>query len=159
MNIGWKKISIILAITAIVLITGVIVVNYINSQNELAKDRKNKEQVVNISRDFSQAWYNYSKQTDPSYLNKIKPYMTADFYDDTSYINLNRPQDFVDQPSLKSTVEEITIDNYTLAKAQVGATVSSTEGKTTKQKTDKVNLTLENNNGKWLVSNLSTSDE
>lgn len=147
-----KKLIIIISI-AVVMVIGVIVYSGINKYLEEQRVKAEKATIVTTSKDFVNAWYNYTNQTNTKYLATIQPYMTPPFYSATHYLNTERPQDFAGQESMKSTVlgmEVISLDDTT---SNVSVEVSSREGGRSAREYS-VSLTLEKNDGTWLVSQL-----
>lgn len=121
---------------------------------ETTNKAKNKDEIEKISKEFIQNWYTYDTQTNINYLEKIKPYMTQEFYETIYYVNTNRPQDFENEVPLKSTVFSLNIFNYAENETRVKVGVQSTESTTGKTYRHQTILELVKENNKWLVNYL-----
>lgn len=74
-----------------------------------SKPWDDKTEIEVLSKQFTEAWYTYDSQMDKNYLQKIKPYMTNNFYEGTYYVNTNRPKDFKGQVPLRTKVISVDI--------------------------------------------------
>lgn len=126
----------------------------ITPELELTEEAKDKQEVEKISKDFIEAWYTYDTQTSKAYLEKIKPFMTKDFYDGTYHTNVQRPQDFQGEVPLKSTFKSIEITSYSSNETEATIAVDSNEPTTGKSYQQKAMLILIKENNKWLVNSL-----
>jgi len=143
----WIIISIIIG--AILLLGGFLwFKNYQKNQTEI----RNRLAITETAESFSLAWYNYNKQTDKTYLAKIKPYMTGDFFAATKYINTERPQDFQGQLPMSATVSGVEILEITDYEASSRVIILTKENSVENQITN--TLTLIKTNGTWQVSSL-----
>lgn len=124
-------------------------------QLELTEESKDRKEIERVSNNFTEAWYTYETQTSKDYLEKIKPFMTEDFYEGTYYISTKRPQDFKGQVPLKTTIESVEITSYSNNKAGVIVTRNSVEPTTGKKYNKRAKLDLTKEGNKWLVSYLS----
>jgi len=137
----------IIATILILAIGGILIGNY---QKGLI-EKRDQTAALEVSRNFSQAWFNYTTQTDPAYLNKLKPLMTPNFYDATKYINTERPQDFEGQLPMTSKVLSAEIQGYSNSKTSVKVQLETKERGKPKDNLDiLVVLTKVNNN--WIVN-------
>jgi len=119
-----------------------------------AKKEDDKDCINRISKEFTEAWYNYDTQTSKDYLEKIKPYMTKYFYEMTYYINTKRLKDFKGQVPTRSKILSIKILSFSDNKTQTEIVRESYELTTHRQYKKKIILDLIKEDNKWLVSYL-----
>jgi hypothetical protein len=151
---NWKRVSVIATVTLFIIILSFVIYGFLSNKTKLNQEKQNNEAAIQVSRDFSLAWYNYNRQSDSSYMAKLKPFMTNGFYDATNYINTSRPQDFVDQPKLTSTIKDIQINSISQTDAQTTVGLESTEGSSKIKQVNESVLTLTKVGNVWLVQDL-----
>lgn len=137
-----------IAVTSIILLVGVVLFNNYNKNKAVTKD---KTTVTQMASNFSLAWFNYTKQTDSGYMNKIRPFMTTEFYDATLYLNTNRPQDFADQVPMTAKLLSVEIKDYSANNSTVTVSLETKESGSSKITTT-ILVNLVKSNGGWLVS-------
>jgi len=142
----WLLIGVITTIS--VLFIGITWFN--NYQKELTI-KKDRAAALEVANNFSMAWFNYTTQTSPSYLDKIKPFMTNNFYVATKYINTERPQDFEDQLPMASRVISSELNDYNNENAVIRVTLETKERGKTKNNLE-ITVNLIKAGGSWLVS-------
>lgn len=126
----------------------------INAKLELTDENKDKKEIEKISRQFIEAWYNYNSQMEKEYLERIKPFMTDNFYEGTYYVNTRRPQDFTGQVPLKTEVKKVEIITYDNEASEVLIERKSIEPTTNKEYEKTDTLSLIKKDGKWFVDYL-----
>lgn len=147
-----KRLFIIIGIIGAILalVIGFALFNNYQAQRSQTKD---KAAAIKVAEDLSTAWFNYTKQTDPNYLAKIKPYMTSGFYDATKYVNTERPQDFEGQVAMSASVVSSSIQSYSTNTAVINVKLETKELGAAKTNTDVV-ITLDKIGNSWQVSSL-----
>ena len=118
------------------------------------RNEKPGDEIEKVSKEFTEAWYNYDTQTSKDYLEKIKPYMTKYFYEMTYYINTKRLKDFKGQVPTRSKILSIKILSFSDNKTQTEIVRESYELTTHRQYKKKIILDLIKEDNKWLVSYL-----
>jgi len=126
----------------------------INIDLKPTNETQDKQDIERISKQFTEVWFTYKSQTDKDYLEKIKPFMTKNFYEGTYYVNTKRPQDFKGQVPLNSLASTAEIIDYSGNKSLVNITVESNEPTTSKSYSQKAIITLIKENNNWLVDYL-----
>ena len=119
---------------------------------ELTEEAQDRIEIEKISKEFAEAWYTYETQTNVDYLEKIRPFMTQDFYDETSYVNTYRKKDFEGEVPLTTMVTSTLITSYSGDEALVTIGMESNEPTTGNNYQQKSTLTLIKGVDKWLVS-------
>jgi hypothetical protein len=147
MNIKRLWITIGIVFTIIFTVILVCVFSNYQKQKDIARD---KTAATQTAKDFSLAWFNYSSQGEISYLNKIKPYMTVEFYEATKYTNTERPQDFEGQPAMVSSILSGEISTYESSVATIDTALKSKEVGS-KEKEINIEVNLVKINDHWLV--------
>lgn len=153
MHLSTKTILLISGVTILIMI-GFFAYSYYSRQQISKND---KAHITAVSQNFSNAWFNYKIQTDPVYLQTIKPFMTDEFYKETSYVNTSRPQDFVDQPPMDSKILSVSLVEYSDKAAKTEVLIESNEAGVNTQKIV-VYLTLLKTSQGWLVSNMDQTN-
>lgn len=142
----WILIGTIIAV--ITLLIGIIALNNHNKDKAVSE---NKRTVVKMASDFSLAWFNYTKQTDTKYMDKLKPLMTSGFYEATQYLNTQRPQDYTDQLPMTAKVLSAELKDYTSTNATVNVILETKESGSAKTTTS-ILINLVKDREDWLVS-------
>lgn len=153
-----KKRLIILISMITIFLVGLSLYFGISKYYENKKIQADKESVISVSKEFTNAWYNYTKQTDLKYLNSIKPYMAEPFFEATKYVNTSRLQDFAGQEPMSTSVLSAELVNYGADAAETKVFLNSKEGNN-RPSEYYVFLELEKVNTGWLVSEIKTSTE
>ena len=147
-----SKKKIIILIISLISFLSLLFIGYFGYKNYIIL--KTKNEIITTSNNFVRAWYTYSRQSDSNYLENIKPYMTSSYYEATSYISLNRPQDFIDQPASKIIINKIYNPIINGNEAKIKANVTQIESVSNKKTFDMDILLIKENNF-WLVSNFN----
>lgn len=113
-----------------------------------------RAKIEKVSKEFIEAYFTYSKQTDITYLNKIKPFMTDKFYQAESYIFTARPQDYINQSSIKASDIKVIIYLFKTSSAKVVVTFKTTNLSNNKTYDIQKTLELIKVEGSWLVKYL-----
>lgn len=117
------------------------------SESNETLDRK---KIIEVANNFAQSWYNYEKQTNREYLEKLKPYLTEEYYQDNLYLFTQRQRDFIGQSPLSSEIEKTTITYYNPTEASVDVALRGTERNKKFDQVSKIELVKINNN--WLIN-------
>jgi len=131
----------------------------IKANLEISDETRDKQAIEKTARGFTEAWYTYETQTSKDYLDRIKPFVTQELYDNTYYTNTERPQDFKGETPLKTTVSSTDITSYSNEEAEATVTMQSTETTTGKSYEHKTALSLIKQDNKWLVKYLEPTLE
>jgi hypothetical protein len=119
---------------------------------------KRKEEIKTRSTEFIKVWGNFNDESDPKYLESLKPYLDQQNYTDMSE-SINELNSMTTDKGYEPTQSQFTITSGPNIKKQEKSYITTTEGQRyyvgVERLKQKVELTWVINNGVYLISEIN----